>query len=120
MQVAWVVNRRALFFAALLFLYPGASRADVIAIEGHVTNVQATYMPVEFTFGLDAGNATCPVNFFFWFTNTDKEKTKAQYATILAALLSGKKVSAIYDTAAVGSKGAGNCVFTYLYLSSGT
>src|SRR6267378_2919529 len=102
--------------AVISYAAPGA--ADVVAIDGHVVSLQASYMPGEFTFGLDGvGNSSCPASWFYWYSNpTNPDRTKAEYATVLAAFLSGAKIHAIYDTASVGSKPGANCVFSYLYI----
>jgi len=85
---------------------------------GHVTTIEVTYMPTTLRFFLDTGDGTCPIGTPLLYGDaTSADKVKSAYAAVLAAFLSGKRISAIYDTTNVSSQ-PGSCVLTYLYATN--
>lgn len=59
---------------------------------GKVTVVEPTYLPVAISFVMDTGSATCPAGTWLKWQKADQENNKAVYATLMAALVSGKQV----------------------------
>jgi hypothetical protein len=100
-----------------------AKAGTIVYLTGHVVNVESTYMPGRARFYLDKGDSACPAGMAidWWSSNPNKvanaDNTKAAYSTVLAALLSGRTVTAIYDTANVHLEGPGNCKLTFLVIN---
>jgi hypothetical protein len=116
-----------LILSAVVLLVSSSATAANVSFSGEVTSVQSSYMPAFLTFSLkDAntsqplGDATCPASWFFVFKDSSADKIKAMYATLLAATISGKSVTVIYDSAAPSDSSLGfpNCVFHFLYIAS--
>lgn len=61
-------------------------------VTARVTVVEPTYMPGAVSFMLSGGTATCPSGTWLRWAK-DIENNKAVYATLLAALNSGKAVT---------------------------
>jgi hypothetical protein len=60
-------------------------------INGHVTLLESTYLPNEITFQLDSGIPACPTGtWLHWKKTGTIDQT---YASLLSALLAGKKVN---------------------------
>lgn len=92
-----VLSRTA---AMLLICSAAFSAAAQEHVTARVTIVEPTYMPGAVSFMLSAGTATCPSGVWLRWAK-DAENNKAVYATLLAALNSGKSVNFYH---AVGDK----------------
>ncbi|PPT41587.1 hypothetical protein XarbCFBP8132_10730 [Xanthomonas arboricola] len=85
-------------FSAVLLLTIFSSPADALEwISGRVTSIEATYMPARIPFVLNGGNATCPAGKSLSWANPNIENNKAIYATLIASLTTGKKLTFIID-----------------------
>ena len=80
------------------------------SVMGKVTFLEATYLPATIVFSLDVGNTTCPSGKHLKWQKTDVENNKAVYSTLMAAMMSGKKVKFHFND------GDTNCVGTHLHL----
>ncbi|WP_020405337.1 hypothetical protein [Hahella ganghwensis] len=81
---------KKVMLAAALFSLPMLSNA-LEEITGKVTLVESSYMPGRVTFAMDKGSSSCPAG--GWMTwKKDSENNKAVHATLMAALMSGKKI----------------------------
>jgi hypothetical protein len=95
-------------------------------LSGHVTFIEASYMPNLIRFQIDSADFHCGGpgpggNPNLYWDNTSGAGTadniKAVYATLIAAYLSGRKVYPVWDEATVDARGAGNCVIKYFWFS---
>ncbi len=77
---------------------------------GKVTFLEPTYLPGSFFFSLDAGNTTCPKGKRLKWDKPDIDNNKAVYSTLMAAMMSGKKVKFHFNDNDTG------CVGTHLHL----
>jgi hypothetical protein len=72
-------------------------------LEGRITSLESTYMPQTIVFQLDVGKAGCPPGALLYWKKVDS--VPATYSTMLAALLSSRKVRVYFndnDTACEG------------------
>jgi len=87
-------------------------------ISGHITQLEPTYMPDGIALTMDVGNTACPAGKWLWWANGGAagghQSSQAVYATMLAALLSGKKVDFIINDDDAGCKGQ----FFHLHVES--
>ena len=83
-----------------------ASNAAETYITGHVTMIDATWMPAQFSFLLDSGDSVCPLTTWVKWASSDFSNNKAVYATLVTALVSGKKVDFHHDDADTSCKGS--------------
>jgi hypothetical protein len=82
--------RSILFFGLVLLGLSYSNYASALqVIEGRVVQIEATYMPTRIPFFLSGGNATCPAGTPLYWTNNSQENTKAIYATLMSAFVSG-------------------------------
>lgn len=58
-----------------------------------VTLVQSTYMPTAIAFTVDTGTPSCPAGTWLYWRNANIDNNKATYATLLAALSSGMRIT---------------------------
>ncbi len=78
-----------------------------------VTILEPSYMPGHIAFQIDKGSAACPSGTWLVYfgqgstTETQQQNARVTYATLMSAMLSGKKVS-IY--------GANNCYTDHVHL----
>ena len=79
-------------------------------ITGNVTAVEPTYLPNAVSFQIDVGNVTCPVGKWLVWAKPDQSNNKAVYATLMTALVTGKKVNFLINN------GDSTCVGQYLHL----
>lgn len=79
---------KRLFISLFALLSVNLYSLDFTAVECHVTLLEATYMPHEITFYVDEPSLSGWIH----YTNSDPEKVKAFYSTLLTALVSGNKV----------------------------
>src|SRR5689334_1726064 len=95
-------------------------------LSGHVTFIEASYMPQFIRFQIDTADTHCGgsgpggnPNLYWDSTsgNGTTDNIKAVYATLVAAYLSGRKVYPIWDDLTVDARGAGNCVIRYFWFS---
>ncbi len=77
---------------------------------GKVTFLEPTYLPSVIVFSMDIGNATCPSGAILKWQKADVENNKAVYSTLMAALMSGKKIRFHFND------GDTSCIGTYLHL----
>jgi hypothetical protein len=59
---------------------------------GHVTIVEASYMPTLVQFQTDSGSTTCPANSWLKWSNANVDNNKSVFALLLAASASGQSV----------------------------
>jgi hypothetical protein len=102
------MNKQWICAAAMALLTCGSAHA-VESILGKIKTLEASYMPNTIQFTLDAGSAACPANKWLVWKSVDKDNNKAVYATLLAALTTGKSVRFHY------ADGDTNCVGTYIH-----
>jgi len=104
--------RSILFFGLGLLGLSLSGSADALQIiEGRVVQVEATYMPSQIPFVLSEGNATCPAGQTLYWTGNTQENTKAIYATLISAFVSGKRIRFIMDDNDVSCRGK----FIYIF-----
>jgi hypothetical protein len=94
-------STHAVALLAALALSSPAMAELVFLPGGRVTMIEASYMPGWVSFKLDVGDATCPAGTFLVWKHPNVDNNKTVYATLLAGLLSGRPVYAVYDTATV-------------------
>jgi hypothetical protein len=73
-------------------------------ITGHVKVLEPTYMPNTISFSMTVGTASCPAGTWLKW-NKSEENNKAVFSTLMAALMSGKKVNVYFldnDTTCIG------------------
>lgn len=80
------------FVIGLTILALSATSYALEGIVGKVSVLEATAMPAQITFYLDAGNATCPTGTWLKWQKPDPENNKAVYAALMASLASGKQI----------------------------
>jgi hypothetical protein len=102
------MNKKYIYAAALALLACGSAQA-VESIVGKVKTLEASYMPTFITFTLDTGSTVCPANKWLVWKNVDKDNNKAVYASLLAAMTTGKSVRFHY------ADGDTNCNGTYIH-----
>lgn len=103
--------KNKIILGAILAALSGTSSA-LEMITGTVSDVEPTYLPGAVSFRLNAGNAACPVGKWLMWQNPDPDNNKAVYATLMTALVSGKRVSFFIND------GDSNCIGRYLHLLS--
>ncbi len=81
---------------ALFWMSYSDSASALQIITGKVTQIEATYMPNQIPFLLSEGNTTCPAGKPVYWAK-DQENTKAIYAMLMSAFVSGKRVTLIMD-----------------------
>lgn len=93
--------------AVASLLCAGPAQAALQSMEGHVTSIETTYMPGAIALRLDVGTALCPVGKALWWATPAHDATNVStvYSTMLAALLSGKKVTFIVEDTDSGCSG---------------
>ncbi|MBN6112317.1 hypothetical protein JR063_12095 [Xanthomonas sp. CFBP 8700] len=90
--------KRSLFWCAGFCLVPLSGAAEAFqVITGRVVEIEATYMPSRIPFTLSEGNATCPAGHALLWANNTQENTKAIYATLMSALVSGKQIKVFLE-----------------------
>lgn len=80
------------------------------SFEGKVQVLEPTYLPGAVAFDMDAGNTACPAGKQLKWQKPDPENNKATYSTLLAALVSGKRVRVYINDNDT------NCIVHYLHL----
>ncbi|MET1257045.1 hypothetical protein [Aliikangiella maris] len=100
-----------IFFSIILVTLSTTSWA-LENITGKVTFLEPTYLPSTIVFSLDAGNATCPAGTYLKWQKSDVENNKAVYSTLLAAMMSRKRIKFHFNDGDTG------CVGTHLHLLS--
>ncbi len=98
-------------YVLLLFSLVCMNSYGLEKLTGVVTVVEPSYMPDTISFQMSTGNATCPKNTWFKWRK-EPENNKVVYGTLLAALISGKKINFYFND---GDK---NCTGTHLHLLS--
>lgn len=89
------------------------SMSNVYALEsavGKVVSIEATYLPATIFFQLDGGSKSCPAGARIEWSKADPVNNKAIYATLLASLLAGKKLSIVIND------GDTNCKGQFIYI----
>jgi hypothetical protein len=80
-------------FAILIFLFGLVGEASAINnVVAQVMSVEPTYLPGSVSFQISPALPLC-TSFHIW-SNADTSNNKAVYATLVAAMLSGKKIQA--------------------------
>lgn len=113
-RLKWVLGALALATGALGC---GAAQAlDWTQVTGHVTVVEASYMPTRVTFTIDQPAGTCTAGtFLIWYSaGSDSTQLSAQAAAVLSLLMTAK-VSGQPIT--VWGNNAG-CAVTFIHLGS--
>ena len=100
------------FKAALFVLLASASFAShaVQYITGHITWIEPSYMPNYFMLQMDVGASQCTASMKWQNSNTDNNK--AAYATLYAAMLTGKKIDFVIND------GDATCTGQYIHVYS--
>ncbi len=83
-------------FKYTLILLLTVLSSSIHALEGFtgkVTVVEPSYLPGSISFKMSVGNSTCRAGAWLKWSNPDKDNNKAVYSTLMAALMSGKKVT---------------------------
>ena len=103
-----MINKKLMIIlVTLLFSLPSHAVENII---GKITALEPTYMPGYISFQMDTGNSTCPAGrWFVW--NKGQDNNKVVYATLMAALVSGKKINFIINDGDTTCTGA----FLHLY-----
>jgi hypothetical protein len=86
---------KRIFLPIAVMLVSSATQVAFALTEvvGHVTQIEATYMPSKVTFQLDAGSSSCPAgNSWLQWANTNGDSVKSVYALILSAVVSGNAI----------------------------
>jgi hypothetical protein len=84
--------RKTLAIGLLTLAATGPSWAYELT-NARVTVLQSTYMPAKIAFTVDTGTPSCPAGTWLFWSNSNTDNNKATYATLLAALTSGSKVT---------------------------
>jgi hypothetical protein len=77
---------------------------------GTVENLEPTYMPDRVSFWMNCETSGCPAGSISSWISPNKDNVKAVYSTLLAAVISGRKVRVYYNE--------GTCTGNYLHLLS--
>lgn len=92
------VMKHRLYLVALFGLTVVCGKAEALQyISGRVLSIEATYMPVQIPFVLNAGNTTCPAGKPLYWANSNIDNNKAIYAALMTSLTTGKKITFIID-----------------------
>jgi hypothetical protein len=102
--------KKHIFCAAALALLACGSAQAIEIVTGKVKTLEASYMPNYITFTLDTGTAACAANKWLVWKSVDKDNNKAVYASLLAAMTTGKSVRFHY------ADGDTNCNGVYLHV----
>lgn len=85
------ISLLALAMNLFIFFVQSASAWALENTVAHVVRLEGTFMPSYIKFQLDGGTSTCgPYTWLTW--QKDADNNKAIYATLLAALSSGKRI----------------------------
>jgi hypothetical protein len=88
----------AVLGAVLTCLAPISPACALQYISGHITQLEPTYLPDQIAVQIDAGNTACPAGKWLWWALGPTHKdTQSVYATMLAALLAGKRVDFVIN-----------------------
>jgi hypothetical protein len=91
---------------ASFFLVLSTSSFALDGFNGKVNWLEPTYLPAVIKFTMDSGNSTCPAGTVLRWQKPDVENNKLVYSTLMAAMLSGKRVRFHFndgDTACTGT-----------------
>lgn len=102
------MREKLIALTCLLGLAPAAGALENFS--GTVVSLEPTYLPAVVAFRMDTGNATCPAGTQLKWQKADVENNKAVYSTLMAALMSGKKVDFYFND------GDTNCIGAYIHL----
>ena len=105
---------KKMMFAILIGACGANANAAVELMTGHVTLVEATYMPTQVSFIMDVGSPSCPAGTYLAWKNTNTDNNKAVYASLLTAIATGKTID-FYVNA--GDK---TCAGVYVHVRSNT
>jgi hypothetical protein len=83
---------------------------------GHVALVEPSYMPDRVQFQMDVGDSTCPTGEWLLWIGKNPDSNKAVYSSLLAALLSNRTVTVIYDLQTVHQNSPQACVISYIHI----
>jgi hypothetical protein len=93
-------TRGAVLAALGAFVICVASVAQAHALQyitGHITVLEPTYLPDKIALQMDVGNTACPPGKWLSWVQTRTRDTQSVYATMLSALLAGKKVDFVIN-----------------------
>lgn len=74
----------------------------VEVLTGKVKILEATYMPVKILFQLKVGTSSCPAGTWLSWSNPNAYNMKITYATLLAAVSSGKSINIYINNSCEG------------------
>ncbi|WP_151960989.1 hypothetical protein [Acinetobacter bereziniae] len=74
----------------------------VEVLTGKVKILEATYMPVKILFQLNVGTSSCPAGTWLSWSNPNAYNMKITYATLLAAVSSGKSINIYINNSCEG------------------
>lgn len=89
---------------AFLWLFHAAPANALQYLTGRVTQIEGTYMPTQIPFNLSEGNDSCPAGKPLYWAK-DQENTKAIYAMLMSAFVSGKRITFIMNDNDTSCKG---------------
>lgn len=78
-------------------LLASGSASALQMIRGNVREIEVTYMPARIQFTLSEGNTACPKGKTLVWANSSQDNNKVVYATLVSALVGGKKVNFYVD-----------------------
>jgi len=101
--------KRIMVLVAMLLATGHAICAEHVHVTAKVSLVESTYMPATVAFMLSGGTELCPAGRWLnW--QRDAENNKAVYAMLMAALVSGKQVTVVFD------EGDSSCAPKFVHL----
>lgn len=98
-------------------LFSSDAHAVATAVDAQITSIEVSYMPTSIQFFLSAGTAACPAGTRWEYASTNTETVKAMHSTLLAGLLSGRRMTVYYDSAAPRNA-KNNCDLRFLYINN--
>lgn len=107
-----VMVKKLLAIATCTGLVCAAPANALIPVEGRVTTLQPSSLPAVVHFQMDSGFTDCPALTWLTWANSNTDNNLAVYGTLMAALVSGKRIRVYFV------EGAPNCVAVQLHLLS--
>lgn len=101
--------KKIMCFASFMVVCSAANAVQ--EIKGKIKLIEATYMPSKITLIMDTGNSACPAGTWLKWENSSQENNKAVLSILMAAMLSGKKISFLINDNDT------SCVGRYLYIN---
>ncbi|MDR0237815.1 hypothetical protein [Acinetobacter sp.] len=94
---------KSIFLGSLLMLPFVCAKADAVeVVTGKVKILETTYMPVKILLQLNVGSSSCPAGTWLSWSNPNVDNMKTTYATLLAAVSSGKSINIYINNSCEG------------------